>query len=51
MTFAQTQVDKLTTLLLNKWLWVLVLAVSFLGMTKTEIINLFVVTIQECGFR
>ena len=51
MTFFQTQVDKLTTVLLNKWVIVLLLAVLLLGMTKQEIIKLIIVGIQECGFK
>ncbi len=51
MRFLESQADKLTTCLFNKWIVGLVLAVSFLGMTKAEIMNLAVVTIQTCALR
>ena len=51
MKFLESQFDKLTSCLFNKWIIGLVLSVFLLGMTKEEIINLAVVTIQECGFK
>jgi len=50
-SFWMSQLDKLFTALFNKVVISIIFIALVFGFTKTEIINLVVVTLQECGFK
>lgn len=51
MTFFQTQVDKFTTVIFNKWIWFIGFLVAGIGFSKDDLLMIGVKSIQECAIK